>query len=54
MKKLSLFLIVLLGTIFTTKAQLGQPELLDKIVSKVDNYYILESELNAQYFQYLS
>lgn len=48
-------LILIIFSLATSQAQLlNEPELLDKIVAKVDNYYILESELNAQYFQYVS
>lgn len=32
----------------------SRAELLDKIIAKVDNYYVLQSELELQYQQYLS
>jgi peptidyl-prolyl cis-trans isomerase SurA len=32
----------------------AKPSLLDKIIAKIDNHYILKSEIEAQYQQYLA
>lgn len=55
--KLNVFLfgLMMVGALGQVNAQeLEKPTILDKIIAKVDNYYILKSEVESQYAQYQS
>ncbi|WP_044173823.1 peptidylprolyl isomerase [Flectobacillus major] len=52
-KKLYLLSIMMLFTVGVQSLKAQNPLVIDKIIAKVDNHYILKSELEAQYQQYL-
>jgi peptidyl-prolyl cis-trans isomerase SurA len=47
-----LFLLLIVSVIFQRSLMAQTPIVLDKIIAKVDNYYLLKSELEAQLQQY--
>lgn len=48
----NLFLLLIVSVIFQQSLKAQTPVVLDKIIAKVDNYYLLKSELEAQLQQY--
>lgn len=48
----NLFLLLIVSVIFQQSLTAQTPVVLDKIIAKVDNYYLLKSELEAQLQQY--
>ncbi len=48
----NLFLLLIVSVIFQQSLTAQTPMVLDKIIAKVDNYYLLKSELDAQLQQY--
>ena len=48
----NLFLLLIVSVIFQQSLMAQTPIVLDKIIAKVDNYYLLKSELEAQLQQY--
>ena len=47
----NLFLLLTITVIFNHSTKAQTPVVLDKIIAKVDNYYLLKSELEAQFQQ---